>query len=176
MPYDMLALVATTTDPAAAALAELDRLSRSLTAAETVVHTARASLQEAVIRHLRERSASPSDVAAHTPYDRNWVRVLAREAGVPPLKQPGVKRAPLVYDGETRKAALAELDKLTDAFTAAERKLEKARRPLHAAIARHYLSRIVRPRVLVEHVPYDRGTIYAIVKAAKAAEAATLDG
>lgn len=157
-----------TTDPTTKALAELDRLSRALTDAEDAVEKARPPLLEAAIRHLRERNAPPNLVSDHTPWDRNWVRVRAREAGVPPLKGPNVTWPAPVYEEETQKAALAELDALTAKFTAAEQKVEKARKPLHAAIVKHYTNRTVRPGVLVEHIPYDRVTMYAILKAAEA--------
>jgi hypothetical protein len=77
-----------TYDPAteAAALAELDRLTTTYTSAVADMERARAELRDGIIRHLRERSAPPGRIADHTPYDRNHVGRIAREAGVPPIR------------------------------------------------------------------------------------------
>ncbi|TDD64792.1 hypothetical protein E1262_27275 [Jiangella aurantiaca] len=73
-------------DTEAAALAELDRLTASYTAAAANLERARAELHDAIIRHLRERSAPPGKIADHTPYDRNHIGRLGRAAGVPPIR------------------------------------------------------------------------------------------
>ncbi|MFE3378759.1 hypothetical protein [Streptomyces anulatus] len=153
--------------PAKAALAELDRLSAAFNTAEARLEKLRAPLHEAMIGHLRERSAPPGVIADHTPYDRNHVGRLAKKAGVPPLRGPNAAPTP-VYDEATQKAALAELDKLTAAFNRAEGKVEDARKPLHEAIIRHYTERTLGPGVIAEHVPYDRVHVGRIVKAAGA--------
>lgn len=75
----------------AAALAELDGLTAAYREAEAALGRARAAIQAAIVRHLRERNAPPGEIAEHSPYDRNYVRQLGDAAGVPPLRTPTVK-------------------------------------------------------------------------------------
>lgn len=77
----------------AAALAELDALKAVFEDAQRHLDTAREALQEAIVRHLKERNAPPGKVAEHTPYDRNHVRRIAEAGGVEPLRAPTVKSA-----------------------------------------------------------------------------------
>lgn len=65
-----------------------------------------------------------------------------------------------------RDAALKELDKLTTAYAAAERKLDKARDALHDAIIKHLKEQNARPGEVSEHTPYDRNHIRRLAKAA----------
>ncbi|GHA94334.1 hypothetical protein GCM10010346_16370 [Streptomyces chryseus] len=160
------ALMATHT-PEQTALAELDRLTSAFTQATTRLDTARDTLHAAIVRHLKARSAPPGKLADHTPYDRNHVGRLSKAAGVPPLRGPDAAPAP-VYDEETERAALAELDKLTAAFNRAQAKVDAARDPLQEAIVRHYSARTLTPGVIAQHVPYDRNHVGRIVKAAGA--------
>ena len=75
----------------AAALAELDRLTADFSEATKAAEAKRAALHAAIVRHLRERSAPPGEIASHVPYDRNYVRKLGDAAGVPPLRTPTVR-------------------------------------------------------------------------------------
>ncbi|MFC9341448.1 hypothetical protein ACFT0G_25465 [Streptomyces sp. NPDC057020] len=152
--------------PEQAALAELDRLNKTFTKAEEALDTARTPLHEAIVKHLRERSAPPGVIADHTPYDRNHVGRLGKAAGVPPLRGPNAAPAPK-YDDDVQAVAVAELDKLTKAFTKAEEKVDELRPLLHEAIARIYASRALGPGVIADHTPYDRNHIGRIVKAAE---------
>ncbi|MEU9033799.1 hypothetical protein AB0D45_02625 [Streptomyces sp. NPDC048352] len=152
---------------AKAAAAELERLTKAFTKAEDNLEKARTPLHEAIVKHLRARSAPPGVLADHTPYDRNHVGRLGKAAGVPPLRGPNAAPAP-EYDEATQAAALAELDKLTAAYRKAEGKVEDARGPLHEAIVRNYSARTLGPGVIAEHVPYDRNHVGRIVKAAGA--------
>ncbi|MCY0957699.1 hypothetical protein [Streptomyces sp. H27-H5] len=151
--------------PEQSALAELDRLTRTFTQATTRLDEAREALHEGIVRHLRARSAPPGKLADHTPYDRNHVGRLAKGAGIPPLRGPNAGPAP-EYDEQVEAAALAELDKLTAAFTRAEAKVEAARAPLQEAIVRHYAERTLTPGVISAHVPYDRNHVGRLVRAA----------
>lgn len=75
----------------AAALAELDTLTAAFEQAEAALEAARERVQEAIVRHLRDRNAAPGKIAAHSPYDRNYVRRLGDAAGIPPLRTPTVR-------------------------------------------------------------------------------------
>lgn len=75
----------------AAALSELDALTEAFRQAEAAFEAARERVQEAIVRHLRERNAAPGKIAAHSPYDRNHVRRLGDAAGIPPLRTPTVR-------------------------------------------------------------------------------------
>lgn len=70
----------------AVALAEIERLTSAFNEAESALDNAREALQEGIVRHLRERNAPPGLVANASPYDRNHVGRIAREAGVEPLR------------------------------------------------------------------------------------------
>lgn len=75
----------------AAALAELDALTKAFRDAEAMLEAARVDVQEAIIRHLRARSAPPGKIAEHSPYDRNHVGRLRDAAGIAPLRASTVK-------------------------------------------------------------------------------------
>lgn len=64
------------------------------------------------------------------------------------------------------KKALAELDALTGTFKTAEEELEKARKPLHAAIIKHLKARSAPPGQIAEHTPYDRVYVGRLAKKA----------
>lgn len=63
-------------------------------------------------------------------------------------------------------AALKELDRLSAAYEAAERALDKRRDALHSAIVTHLMDRTVRPGEVEKHTPYDRNHIRRIANAA----------
>jgi ribosome modulation factor len=152
----------TTTDPTETkALRELDRLTARYTAAEQAIEDSRKPLHETLIRHVRERSAPPGEIANHSPYDRNHIGLLAREAGV----HRGKAGPRPDYDEETVDAALGELDELTTAYNTAVTARNKARDVLYAAIAKHYKAGIG-PKKLAEHCPYDRNHILRIARKA----------
>lgn len=71
----------------AAALAEMDQLTANFKAAEQALDKARDELRKGIVRNLMERNAPPGQLADHTPYDRNHVGRIAREGGVPPLRE-----------------------------------------------------------------------------------------
>lgn len=121
-------------------LAELVRHSLAYKRAEERLEAARTAIQEAIVRHLRDRTARPGKIAEHTPYDRVWISELGRTATppVPPLKGPRAVGPPPVYDPAVQDAALAELDKLSAAVRRAEAAIEKARPVIHAEIVRLY--------------------------------------
>ncbi|NJQ04259.1 hypothetical protein [Streptomyces lonarensis] len=72
---------------------ELDKLTAAFHRAERSLDRARDALHEGIVRHLREQNAKPSVVSRHTPYDRNYVRGLAKAAGVPPVREPRARAA-----------------------------------------------------------------------------------
>ena len=76
--------------PREAAIAELDRLTAAYTKAEERLASARENLQEAIARHLGSKTLRPGETAVHTPWDRNYVAKVARERGVPPLREATV--------------------------------------------------------------------------------------
>lgn len=63
-------------------------------------------------------------------------------------------------------AAIRELDKLSAAYEAAERTLDKRRDALHSAIIKHLMERNIRPVDAEKHTPYDRNHIRRIAQAA----------
>lgn len=69
-------------------------------------------------------------------------------------------------ESAARDAALKELDKLSAAFEAAERALDKRRDALHTAIVKFLMERTVRPVDAEQHTPYDRNHIRRIAQAA----------
>lgn len=77
----------------AAALAEIDAVTAKFRAAEAALEDARKEVQEVLVRHLRERSAPPGQIATHSPYDRNHVGRIRDAAGIPPLRESTVKPA-----------------------------------------------------------------------------------
>ncbi|UQA95657.1 hypothetical protein [Streptomyces halobius] len=156
-----------TRDPAQKATADLDRLTSAFTQAKEELESARAPLHEAIVRHLKARSAPPGKIAEHTPYDRNHVGRIAKAAGVPPLRGPDAGPAP-VYDDKTEAKALAELDRLTAEYEQADEGVEEARKPLQVAIVKYYADRTLTPGVITQHSPYDRNHVGRIVKAAGA--------
>jgi hypothetical protein len=72
----------------AKAIAEVEQLTTTYEEAQQALDKARDALQEAIVRHLRERNAPPGLIAKASPYDRNHVGRLARAAGVEPLREP----------------------------------------------------------------------------------------
>ncbi|MDN3056882.1 hypothetical protein PH213_20470 [Streptomyces sp. SRF1] len=157
-----------TTDPTTKAIKELDRLTAAFNKAKELVEERRKPLHSAIVRHLRERNAPPGRIADHSPYDRNHIGRIGKEAGVPPIKGPNAVGPAPVYDEDTEAKALAELDELTAAFEKAEGMVDTRRTSLHDAIVKHYTARTLRPGEIAGHSPYDRNHIGRIVKAADA--------
>ncbi|SOE31749.1 hypothetical protein [Streptomyces sp. OK228] len=143
----------------ARAVRELKRQRAKLSADKDAVTAARDALQEAIVRHLRERNAPPGEVSDHTPYDRNHVGVIARNAGVKPLRVKGQPAEVPVYDPEVVAAALAELDRLTTDFTKAEERESKTHIALQAAATQHYLDNHASAQTLADASEFDRNTI-----------------
>ncbi|MCF3960300.1 hypothetical protein [Streptomyces fuscigenes] len=143
----------------------LDRHTADFRAGEEAQEEARKALYAAIIRHLTERNARPGKIADHTPYDRNWIGELGRQAGVPPLKGPNAVGPAPKYDPATQAAALEELDALTAEYDRAKAAIEKARGPIHEEIIKHYEAG-VGPEVLAQHSPYDRNWIGQIARSA----------
>jgi hypothetical protein len=73
-----------------AAKADLRRRSARLTAALTEVEAARKDLAAGIVQYLEGRVLSPAEVTAEVPYDRVHVGRIAREGGVPPLREATV--------------------------------------------------------------------------------------
>lgn len=159
----------TDTPDTAPAISELRNLDAPFVKAESDRDTARQALHVAIIKHLKARSARPGDIADHTPYDRNWIGELGRENGVKPLRGPNADPVKPKYDPDTVAAALAELDELTAALTAEEKRLDKARKPLHQAIRRHYPT-LSSPE-MARHIKYDRNHVLRIATATPDADA-----
>lgn len=65
-----------------------------------------------------------------------------------------------------RTAALKELDKLTAAYEAAEKRFDAARGALQGAIIKHLKERNARPGEVSDHTPYDRNHIRRLASAA----------
>lgn len=63
-------------------------------------------------------------------------------------------------------AALKELVKLSAAYEAAERALDKRRDALHSAIVKHLMDRTLKPGEVEKNTPYDRNHIRRIAQAA----------
>lgn len=85
------------------ALAEIEQLTTIYKGAEDALDTARDALQEAIVRHLRERHAPPGLIANASPYDRNHVGRIARAAGVEPLREakPAPRKPKRTAGGKT---------------------------------------------------------------------------
>jgi hypothetical protein len=92
-PCDHDGMVEYDKDRMSAALAELDALTAAFEASRNAHEGDRKALQEAIVRHLRDLNAPPGEVAKHVPYDRNHVRRIADEAGVPALRTSTVRPA-----------------------------------------------------------------------------------
>ncbi|MGY1439601.1 hypothetical protein [Streptomyces reniochalinae] len=75
----------------AAALARMDERTAAYRAAEESLEQAREALREEIVRNLSERNAAPGKIAAHSPYDRNHIRRIGVQAGVPPLRDKTVR-------------------------------------------------------------------------------------
>jgi len=73
-------------DAQEAAMQELDALTATYKATEQAHEQARQALRKAIVDNLMTRALRPSQVEAHTPYDRVHIGRIAREAGVPPLR------------------------------------------------------------------------------------------
>ncbi len=78
----------------AAALEEIDRLTAEYKEAQAEVDARREALHNAIKRHLAERNAAPGKLAKHSTYDRNHIRRLGIEAGVPALREPKAAAEP----------------------------------------------------------------------------------
>jgi hypothetical protein len=70
------------------AVARLDALTRQYEAAEEALSNAREAVTAEIVTVLRARTLGPSDVARHSPFERQHVGRIAKEAGIPPLRQP----------------------------------------------------------------------------------------
>lgn len=158
----------TTTNPRS--FTRLAKLSATYAKAEEEQERARQALHEAIVRHLRARNARPGKIAEHTPYDRNWIGEIGRNATppVPPLKGPNAVGPAPKYDPEVQAAALAELDRLTADFRKAGATIDKTRPSIHAEIVKHYEAG-VRPEELSSHTPYDRNWIGEIARSSSGA-------
>lgn len=142
------------TSPPAQSFRKLDTLTKKFRTHETTLGEARTAIQEAAIRHLRERNARPGKVADHTPWDRVWIGELARNAGVPPVKGPNAVGPAPTYDPDVQAAALAELDQLTAPYTRAEAALEELTPLIYEEITRLYQEGVT-PTEIAPHTPYD---------------------
>lgn len=169
----LLPMTDTPTPDTALAISELRNLDVPFVAAESDRDDARQALHAAIVKHLKARSARPGDIADHTPYDRNWIGALGRENGVRPLRGPDADPVKPTYDPETVAAALAELDELTAALGTAEKQVEKTRKPLHAAIRRHY-PKLSSPE-MAKHTKYDRNHVLRIATAPEVPAAGEAD-
>ena len=69
-----------------AALAEIDQLTANYEAAKQALEEERENLRQGIVKHLTERNAPPGKLADRSPYDRNHVGRIARDADVPPLR------------------------------------------------------------------------------------------
>jgi hypothetical protein len=85
--------------PAAARLAES---SERFVAAEQGMKTAREELKAGIVDVLMARipTIGPSEVSRMVPYEREYVGVIAKAAGVPPLRAPTVSRITKPTDSE----------------------------------------------------------------------------
>lgn len=144
------------------ALRDLDRLTGRFSAAESALAERREAVQAAIAKHLHARSAPVTTISDHSPYDRVHVGRIGKEAGVEPLP----KGPPPQYDPAETAAAVAELDELTANYRAAEQAVDRARKALHAGIAKHYAERHVGPSAMEAHTPYRRNRIMQIVREA----------
>lgn len=144
---------------------KLDRLTKAFRDHEAALDEAREALQEAIVRHLRERNARPGKVAEHSPWDRVWIGELARKAGIPPLKGPNAVGPPPTYDPQVQAAALAEMDRLTAAYVAAETKLAEITPLIYEEIRRHYEAGAT-PAEIQPHTPYDANWVGEIGRGA----------
>lgn len=148
--------------------ARLARLTSDYKKGEDSQEAARQALHEAIIRHLLERNARPGKIADHTPYDRNWVGELGRQAGVPPVKGPNAVGPAPKYDPEVQAAALAELDRLTAEYRKAGASMDKARPLIYAEIVKHYEAGRG-PDEIASHTPYDRNWVGEIARGSSSA-------
>lgn len=154
--------------------ARLAKHSAAFKAAEDDRETARLALYEAIVRHLRERNARPGKIAEHTPYDRNWIGDIGRNATppVPPLKGPNAVGPAPKYDPAVQAAALEELDRLTADYRRAEAAMAKARPLIHAEIVAHYEAGRG-PEEIASHTPYDRNWVGEIARGTSTARQRT---
>jgi hypothetical protein len=68
-------------------LAALDEDTARYRAAEDALEQARTKLRDRIVRALRA-DIRPSEVTAHTPYDRNHIDRIRRAAGIPSRRKP----------------------------------------------------------------------------------------
>lgn len=77
----------TLTDQQQKALRLLDEATTDYRSTEELLEAKRATLHDAIAGALRT-DVGPSEVTRHTPYDRQHVSRIAREAGIPPKSRP----------------------------------------------------------------------------------------
>lgn len=75
-----------------AGLEKIDQLTAVYRDAERALERAREALHACIVEELRERNVAPGKIAAHTGYDRNHIRRIGNEAGVPPLRERTVRK------------------------------------------------------------------------------------
>ena len=62
---------------------------RRLARAEEGLAAAREGLRAAIVEAFRN-GARPSEILTEVPWQRDYIRKIAKEAGIPPLKEPTV--------------------------------------------------------------------------------------
>lgn len=68
----------------------LTELAAAFTEAEERLEVARTALNEGIVRVLMARTLGPSEVTRIVPYERQHVGRIAKQAGVPPLRESTV--------------------------------------------------------------------------------------
>lgn len=69
------------------ALDRVDRATRRFRNAEAALEEARETMHRAIVDALKA-DAGASETARHSPYDRNHVNRIRRDAGIPPKRRP----------------------------------------------------------------------------------------
>jgi hypothetical protein len=70
-----------------AARDRLTELGAVYTARKTEFDDAKRELDTAIVEILKARTLGPSEVTRHVPYERNHVGRVAKDGGVPPLRE-----------------------------------------------------------------------------------------
>ncbi|MDI9836254.1 hypothetical protein [Streptomyces sp. KAU_LT] len=140
-------------------IAELRQQRTDLDAATQAVKDTRKALQDAIVRHLAERSAPPGQISDHTPYDRNHVGAIGRAAGVKPLRVKGQPAEVPNYRPEVVAAALEELDRLTADHQKALDEESARHGALQAAATQDYVDGRLTAQSLSDATKFDRNTI-----------------
>jgi hypothetical protein len=78
----------TPTDEQQRVIRLLDEATTDYRETEELLDAKRATLHDAIAAALRAE-VGPSEVTRHSPYDRQHVSRIAREAGIPPKPRPG---------------------------------------------------------------------------------------